>query len=337
MALLGFWGYEDTYPEPGSLFGGTATGRGGVGRSYATTGTTYTMAGSFDPISEGIVACALTWSSLSTGGAQVGIGFMEGASPIHLNLHYSTGTYAIARGGSTILDSGVSGVSNQWYYHEWKFKIHDSEGYLQWWIDGQFVGEYEGDTRNGGTGVVNRIGFGRIGGAGATGSIDDLYVMDLTDGTATQGAPFNDLLGVDTRVLSLLPTGNGDSSQWTGSDADSTDNYAHLDEQSTSTADYVQGGAGEKDLYVVGDLIAGYEPHAMRTVAVAGKSDLGPVPDVDLITKGDGSTERVETTIVGAPFDYTTYAGPIRFTDPDGDPLTETNVNAHQIGVEVAP
>ena len=55
---------------------------------------------------------------------------------------------------------------------------------------------------------------------------DDLYICD---GTTVPGEPVNDFLG-DVRVDTLYPNGNGNSSQWVGQDANSTDNYLNVDD-----------------------------------------------------------------------------------------------------------
>jgi len=74
--------------------------------------------------------------------------------------------------------------------------------------------------------------------------IDDVYILD------DLGSINNDFLG-DVRVERLNPNGNGNSSQFVGSDADSTNNYLLVDETVVDDdTTYVESStATEKDTY----------------------------------------------------------------------------------------
>jgi len=95
---------------------------------------------------------------------------------------------------------------------------------------------------------------------------DDLYLTDSTD-----------FLG-DCRVECLIPSGNGNSSQWVGSDATSTDNYLLVDETSLDgDTTYVEADSvGDKDTYAMDDLeTAAGTVYAVQTILAQRKTDAG--------------------------------------------------------------
>jgi hypothetical protein len=90
----------------------------------------------------------------------------------------------------------------------------------------------------------NNIGIGITGGdATLDYVVDDIGINDNT------GSRQNSWPGEEKLIYQLV-NGNGDSSQWTGSDGNSTDNYLLLDEVPPDTADYVQSNtSGQADYY----------------------------------------------------------------------------------------
>lgn len=79
---------------------------------------------------------------------------------------------------------------------------------------------------------------------------DDIYVNDDSG-----SAPENTFLGENFVVESPVPNGNGNSSQWVGSDGNSTDNHLLVDDSGNGDTDYVKSGTlDDIDLYAFGDL-----------------------------------------------------------------------------------
>lgn len=79
---------------------------------------------------------------------------------------------------------------------------------------------------------------------------DDWYVND-DSGTA----PENTFFGEAFVVESIIPTGNGNSSQFVGSDGNSTDNYLLVDDSGNDDTDYVKSGTlNDLDTYAMGNL-----------------------------------------------------------------------------------
>lgn len=180
----------------------------------------------------------------------------DNAATSHLTLWFSSsagGTITVSRSVSTLATSSYSFIENVGYYLEVKAKLGDSpNGYVVVKVNGQEIINVTGiDTKNNGTKTVfDAIRFNARGTSTACYvEIDDLVVWN------EQGSSYNDFLG-DVRVETLHPNGNGNSSQWVGSDANSTDNYLLVDETTYDAADYVlSASAGEKDLYTFQDMV----------------------------------------------------------------------------------
>lgn len=266
---------------------------------------------------------------------------MEG-STIHVIIYRDTnGFLQIRNGASTVLaTSATGGYMNidTWVYLVVEVKIADAGGYVKVWANGSAnpVVEVSGvDTRNGGTGQCDRVGFQCSGSSRADyHRIDDWYLYDLTG-----PAPYNANLG-ECRIVSIIPNGNGASSQFTGSDGNSTDNYLLVDDEQVST-DYVASSTtGHRDLYEMTDpsVDATYgQVYAVQARVHAAKSDSGTAKS--LLTVQRASTGEVVTgTAAAAAALSTTYQlfrGPVRTTSPSGAGWTPSNVNSLQMGVEL--
>ncbi len=174
----------------------------------------------------------------------------------HLNFCVSadTGGNIECYRGSTLLgtSSGVTLTTSVNYYIEIKATLNDSTGSVTVKINGTTVLTLTNvDTKNAGTAAVfDSVYLGATNTTTQTVMIDDWYVCNGA------GSVYNDFLG-DVTVETIRPDGNGNSSQWVGSDANSTDNYLLVDESTYSAADYVESGTtNNKDLYTYGALAA---------------------------------------------------------------------------------
>lgn len=332
MTLRGFYGFDDTVLEPEITLGSSAS----VNTSPVRTGLrALTMSTSYSTIAppglsaSGVVA-GLAYIITTISSAQQVIAFREGAT-VHCGVGFDTSRHLTIYGpaGTVVATSTATYPTTLWDYIEAKATIADAGGTVEVKVGGTVVVSYTGDTRNGGTGVVDTIGY-RAPNTSASCAMDDLYILD-TGGSA----PYNTYLG-DVVVRTQLPTGNGDSSDWVGSDGNSTDNYLLVDEANSSSADYVGTAlTGKTDLYQFADIPGTDVPLATQTLVYAGKSDAGTPPVMKPVTKGDGGTVLEESAITLSTT-YAVFEGAIRTTDPDGDTLTATNVNAMQVGVRSA-
>lgn len=326
MSVVTMYGFDDTVGEPNVTLGGTS----------AYIGTSRTGAGGC--LALGSAACTATFTAGTT--RVVGFGMvsdsyatatsffalLEGAT-VHLSLRLDASNHVqLYRGdGTTLLATStyVLPAVGVWVYFEVKAVINDTTGSVDVYADEVLIISVSAtDTRNAGTsGAVDTARFTRLG--ASQGRVDDMYV----DTTTVRG---------DLVVRTLLPSGDGDSSDFVGSDGNSVNNSLLVDEQNSSSADYVGTAlTGKTDLYALTDLPSGYTPLATQVLTYAAKSDGGTPPVLKPVTKGDGGTV-LEETAVTLSTTYQVFASAVRTTDPDGDALTRTNVNAMQVGVRSA-
>jgi hypothetical protein len=142
--------------------------------------------------------------------------------------------------------------TNQFVYLEFDIVVHNTTGSVTIRKNGVQVQTASGLDTTGGTAnnYCNQFSLGNQGNGNSKHIIyDDLYVLDSTDGTATQGAPLNAFLG-DVRIDPLYPDGAGDSTQLTPSTGA---NWQCVDETPRNDdTDYVSSATtGQKDLYTL--------------------------------------------------------------------------------------
>lgn len=121
---------------------------------------------------------------------------------------------------------------NQYYHLGFDFKI-DTSGWFNVYFDGSLAGSWNGNT--GSSPIVDFLfGPNSSSGSDSIGAIyaDDFYIDDTTGESVPNVPPL-------LRFPWVSPNGNGNYSQWLGSDLDQTDNYLLVDERPPSTADYV--------------------------------------------------------------------------------------------------
>lgn len=212
----------------------------------------------------------------------------DGGTTHHLNFRRTiAGHIQVYRGNTLLGTSDVIWRSNQdAHFVEIKAKLHDSTGTVDIHKDGVSVLSLTGqDTKNGGTKTV--FDFVRIYNSITNSYWDDIYIIN------EQGsAPFNDMLGPGV-VETLFPNGNGNYSDWTGSDADSTDNYLHVDEAPTHDGDtsYVETStATDRESYDFDDL------------TMASGTVLGVIST--LVARTDGGAENIQFSTRPTSTDY---------------------------------
>jgi hypothetical protein len=198
------------------------------------------------------------------------------------------GKVEVRRGNTagTILATGTTTfIGPSWFHLQIEVTISDTVGTVKVRVNGNAVEEisFTGDTKNAGTAsTIDRVVWSNTGGNAAT---DD---MSLWVGTG-------DWPG-DQRIYCLLPSGNGTTSQGTGSDSDQVNNYLLVDERPESSTDYVSITTdNDIDLYAVTDLPAGVTTvHGVQTNIVAAKSDAG-AKGVKIVRRS-GGTNYIEAS-----------------------------------------
>lgn len=255
----------------------------------------------------------------------------------HLSLNVETKQVVLRRGdrSGTVLATSSLSIPielGQWRHVEWKAVIADAGGSVEVRIDGVTVITYSGDTRNGGTaGAINDFGLQTIPNGGGTDlfRISDLFIWDNSG-----SGDYTDWMG-DMKIETLRPNGNGSASQLVGSDGNSTDNYLLVDEATPSSSDY-NGSAtiGQRDLYAVGNLLSTTGTvNAVQVHASAFKSDASAA-SMKVLTKV-GASENASVAFP-LPASAGWIESEIQTTKPGGGAWTIADVNAVEIGAEVA-
>lgn len=268
----------------------------------------------------------------SLSGNYVNFRFYEGAT-LHVDIkfqHSTPSTIVAYRGASQIATYNfTSYVAGTFRLLEAYIKIDDTVGRVVVVIDSDYahpVIDFTGDTRNGGTGVIDTF---QVACTSTYAIVDDIAIND------TSGGSHNSWCG-DGYAKLLAPNANGDSSALVGSDGNSVDNYLLVDEVPYNTTDYVESDvSGAKDLYNVAapSLVAGEVINSVRAVAIAKLDAAGAgslAVGIKTASEDWGSDVALSSTTWKACSKF--YA-----TDPaDAGAWTEAKVNTLQVGVKVA-
>lgn len=226
------------------------------------------------------------------------------------------------RVGTTLVATGTKVLStSEWDLVEIHIKIADSGGSIQTKVNGIDDINYSGDTK---PSTATNISFIEFFGNGHV--FDDIAIND------TSGAADNSWCG-DGHVIALVPNANGDLSQLTGSDGNSTDNYQLVDETpSDADTTYVEGSTvDEKDLY---NLAASglSNVNISRVWAEARSKDTTTAGGLLAITV---KTEGVEydSSDIALPTNYAAIKGPEYLVNPQtGIAWTVAELDALQVG-----
>lgn len=230
--------------------------------------------------------------------------------------------------GGTLLGTSTSAFSSSISYHiQVKVLIHASAGTVDVLVNGVSWLTLTGvNTRGAAATTLGGIWIGQAStGDSCTFNFDDLYVCD------TAGAANNDFLG-DRKVVALLPSGAGSSTQFTpsaGSNFQNVDESAPDDDTTYNSSSTI----GHKDLYAMGDLAstAGTISGVMTSFR-ARKDDAGTRTLKSKIksgaTEGNGTDRNLSTS-------YVTYNDMFEQNPDTSAPWTGSGVNGMEAGVEV--
>lgn len=253
-----------------------------------------------------------------------------GTNQVELRL-VNDGTLRVTRNGTTLGTSASAISAGTWYFIEFKVFINDTTGTYEVKVDGSsWLSGTGADTKNTTTAGANQVRLGIVNGTAGSSfyDYDDVYICDGSGGSN------NDFLG-DVRVDCYLPNGNGNSSQLTGSDGNSTDNYALVDESSVNgDTDYVQSStSGQKDTYAFPNM--SHSPTNIFGVQVnmmAKKDDSG-ARSICSVTRSGGSD--TDGSAFAIPTSYVDIAQIVE-TDPNTASAWGTaGFNAAEFGAKV--
>lgn len=303
-----------------------AGGRNGSA-SLRMTGFAMTVTRTIDAQASWVVGFSLKMANPPTT-APAAICVLLDAGTVQCTLLLNTdATLSVVRSTGTALTSGTSvaslvgGATN---YIEWKCTIADAIGANSCVVkvNGTTVitvatGQ---DTKTTTNATANQV---RLGGANAAVTdMDDLYICDGT------GSTNNDFLG-DVKAVTSLPTGAGNSTQFTPSTGS---NYQNVDDTAPDDdATYNESATvGHVDTFAVAPLTA--TPTSIQGVAVSvnvKKTDAGTA-NVACSIRSGGTTYFGTTTALGTTYTYVTH---IWETDPaTGVAWTRAGVDASEAG-----
>jgi len=267
--------------------------------------------------------------------------FLEIAEPgiQHVTFNTNNGGFIQAyRGnpntGTLLGTSSIAMSANTFHYVEILTRISNTAGDIIVRIDGvealTFGSPAALDTQNGGTGYIHRVRI--TGNTSATITFDDIYILDET------GTTNNWFLG-DVRVDAYLPSANGNSSDFTGSDGNSTDNYLLVDDAtSDDDSTYVESSTvGQKDTYQFPAMSHTPDTNAFFGVQVhvMARKPYGGLRSLCAVARS-GSTELDGTS---TPLVDDTRRGVVQVyeTDPNtaGSQWTKTTFEAAEFGMKV--
>jgi hypothetical protein len=241
--------------------------------------------------------------------------------------------------GATLTATSSTPVTagGDWHVYTYRYVASNTTGVFTLEVDGDSAIDYSGDTQataNANAGSVdllmaNNIDVGSNNAYLGYSAFDDVAFNDTT-GTVQNGH-----CG-DGAVLLLKPSGNGNSSQLVGSDGNSVDNYALVDDVPASATDYVASSiVGNLDSYACGDIPDPYnavtlvQPIAYAALAAAGEGDIRTGVRSGGTDYPDAADRPLTTT-------YQFIRGDVLYVDPaDSGAWTTTKVNALEPLVKV--
>lgn len=340
MTLLFFDGFQDAVLMPKEGWAGSL-GAVGTGRDGSTNGSVggTTTARTLN-LTSAAATCVCGFAMLPTSFA-LGTGipqfsFYSSGTVRQLTVMINSSGMIEARKGTntgTLLgtSSGHTPIAlNDWPHIQVKALLHLTTGSVQVKLYDITVLTVSGVSTSTVTGSVTQVGF--LCAQGNAIRMDDLYVCDIVDATATQGQPNNDFLG-DLRVAALFPSAAGDTTQWTPSTGT---NFSTVDETPPNTTDFVSTStSGNRDLYQTADPASTVGTvFAVQQSLYASKTDAGSAPLRPVLKENSVVTAD---TAEGPSFgSWVTIWGQMRAVRPSDNALwTASDINNLQIGQEI--
>ncbi len=303
---------------------GAVTGVGPSGAYYGTVGSQITKWLDATEEHDTITIGLRMW--VSSGTIQLNFKSDAGATQ-HIYASVAVGgQWFIKNGLGSTLASATGPVlaGSTWVYAEFKAKLHDTLGSYELRVNESVIYSVTGvDTKNGGTkSVIDRVVI--VNGGGSM-RVDDIYINNGA------GSVNNSFLG-DVVVEGIIPTGDGASSQFVGSDGNSTSNWQLVDDMLMT--DYVESGtSGNVDTYAMADLTrASGSVFAVMVTNLSAKTDAGARGLKPVIRRSGVNYDGAEDTLA-----QTVDVGwDIWELDPSTSaPWTVAGVNAMEAGVKV--
>lgn len=220
--------------------------------SYSYMGSSAAAAGAlignknFTALSEFYLRIAFYVTSISSTSTKVCAWRNSTTELGNIRINLATSLLELYTSTNTLVATGTHPISvDTWYLLEVHVKIADASGVVEARLDGLDEASFTGDTKPGSATTVDNFTINSVSGLDVW--FDDLAMNDISN---TDGKNDNSWCG-DGKIFILYPNDNGTTNQFTGSDADSTNNYLHVDEIPHDTdSTYVEDSvSGHKDMY----------------------------------------------------------------------------------------
>lgn len=213
----------------------------------------------------------------------------------------AAGAIRATRNGTSlgISSTGVVGI-NTWYWLEAVVTVNDTTGAVSVRLNTTNILTLTSqDTRNAGsTGLVDNIQLNSV--SGGNNDWDTFHVINASS-----------LINTELVIDTVVPTGAGNSTQFTPSTGS---NWQNVDD-ATSDGDSTYNSAntvGHKDLFAMADPRAGVVEHVQ--VCVAARKDDAGARQLAIVTRSDGADYDGATQTVTSS--YLVYRESLRY-DPD--------------------
>lgn len=257
----------------------------------------------------------------------------EGDEQVRVYARAGTLSVRVGQTGTLLGVADLSINSKVWYFGEVKVNFHASAGSVVMKVHEQEVLNLTGiNTASTGTGQTRPFEICFAGSDQKKMQVDDIYICDSVDATATQGRPYNDFLG-DNSLKRLSPTADGSVEQWTLSTG--ADSFALVDEDGPNgDTDYIESQtASQVTLFGFENLSkTPQQVEALVVHSYAKKTDAGSRTFTHRVLSG--ATGEDGATIAPAT-DYQFHQS-IFTDDPDAaDRWDETSINAVEAGVKL--
>ena len=209
-------------------------------------------------------------------GKQV-LGLYNGSNTaLNVNCLITSGLVTVRR-GTTLLDTGSKVLAaNTTYLIEVYAKIADSGGRFVVKVDGETDIDFTGDTLESTYTQFDNVRLGYHGASYFGAAYFDNFIMD------------NSAWIGDTKIQAIVPTGAGNSTNWTPS---AGNNYACVDEIPPSDADYVSTNSNDVvDTYAAGNLAGDVQSVKCVQIQSRARTDGAPTPkNLKLVARVNGT------------------------------------------------
>jgi len=213
----------------------------------------------------------------------------------------------------------------EWLYCEIKHYLNNTVGFMEFRINEQVIGRYDGDTAYNSSYYFTNFTFSCDEDAQA--HIDDLYICN------GEGSEFNNYLG-DIRIDAVFPNGAGTHTDLTPL---SGNNYENIDEVVFDGSDYnYSANVGDKDSYTYEDVPTDLDDAAIYAVALNSSCKrtvaANNIQLKNIVRQGGADYSQTARSVSD---DFTTKQDIIIKDPSDSNPWTKAKINSAEFGVEV--